>query len=329
MIAYLWQSWRSLRRPELWALPLFVLIMGVDDLGPLIDFNEQQNWSGLLAHWTVLSLQGWVVLLCWLPADRSAVAHPMRSWRMLAGCLSGAMAASWLAAVLVSYLSAHWPGLNPEVCSLCSPLERYRLSGLNLVGDSLQILLSTGLLAAVHELYQRRTASQAALQQILEAQQQQRRLDVDARLQALHTQIDPQFVHDALQTIEQGYLATLPGHSERASLQLAQLIDYLRMALPRLRESCRQLDEEVQLLRCYLALHNALHQTGIVLTSNWTLDFGATPVVPGMLLPFVRQALSGCTVPPRHCRLHARPGLSGVVMTIDLDGFQQSIEIAR
>jgi signal transduction histidine kinase len=77
-----------------------------------------------------------------------------------------------------------------------------------------------------------------------------KRQALDAQLRLMHAQIEPHFLFNTLANVQ----ALVETGSPRAAPVLQSLIDYLRAALPRLRDAGGTLGDEVALVRAYLQL---------------------------------------------------------------------------
>jgi signal transduction histidine kinase len=73
---------------------------------------------------------------------------------------------------------------------------------------------------------------------------------LDARYRLMHAQVEPHFLFNTLANVQ----ALVDTGSPQASRVLRALTDYLRAAVPRLRESATTLAQEIDLVRAYLEL---------------------------------------------------------------------------
>lgn len=73
---------------------------------------------------------------------------------------------------------------------------------------------------------------------------------LDARYRLMHAQVEPHFLFNTLANVQ----ALVDTGSPQASRVLRALTDYLRAAVPRLRESATTLSQELDLVRAYLEL---------------------------------------------------------------------------
>jgi signal transduction histidine kinase len=73
---------------------------------------------------------------------------------------------------------------------------------------------------------------------------------LDARMRLLQAQVKPHFLFNTLANVQ----ALVDANSPRASKVLANLIAYLRAAVPRMQASATTFDQEIELVRAYLEL---------------------------------------------------------------------------
>ncbi|RZU03112.1 sensor histidine kinase YesM [Rivibacter subsaxonicus] len=160
--------------------------------------------------------------------------------RWLAQTLAVALLAP-LGAFFVATVAAGW---NPaEVVR-----NEARLTGFVLVAGSglfLGLVLTLGALVREREAQARTQALRFQLErETLERQA------LDTQLRLMHAQIEPHFLFNTLANVQ----ALVETGSPRAAPVLQSLIDYLRAAVPRLRESRGTLEAEMALVRAYLQL---------------------------------------------------------------------------
>jgi sensor histidine kinase YesM len=178
-----------------------------------------------------------------------------------------------MALLLAFTLAGNWPQtLVPRwvmqliAVGLAAPLATFALYVMFVGGDVSRLLqhegllsgflwiagssLVVGLLLTLGALYRERDAQMHA--QALEFELERSTLArqaLDARLRALHAQIEPHFLFNTLANVQ----ALVETGSPRAAPVLRSLIAYLRAAMPRLRdESGSTLAAETELVRAYL-----------------------------------------------------------------------------
>lgn len=111
--------------------------------------------------------------------------------------------------------------------------------------------LVIGTVIALGALVRERDASARAQAIAFELERERlQRQAADARLSLLQAQIEPHFLFNTLANVQ----ALVESGSTRAPAVLASLINYLRAAMPRLREESPTLGNELALVRAYLDL---------------------------------------------------------------------------
>ncbi|MCC7039715.1 MAG: histidine kinase [Burkholderiales bacterium] len=148
--------------------------------------------------------------------------------------------------------------------------------------------------------YRRRASLRLARLHARELDQAQitRRM-VESRLQAMQACIEPQFLFDTLGAVERLH-ATDP---RSAAHLIDELINYLRAALPHLRDSASTVTKEVGLAHAWLNIRRLRDGRGPRFTSDVS-DTAATATMPPMLvLPLVDYALGEAAQDEARCAL--------------------------
>jgi hypothetical protein len=285
MLRHLLASWRSVRLVEVGGFLALGLLFGAVDLTALADAKQPEMlwpmfWRLLMSP-PVCTL---VLLLAWLPADRSDPASRWRNHRLVLACLLGtavAVPALWGLAEVVG-----WPGYEAFCEPKCPPKfplwQRF-------AADFLSVLLPSALAVALLEMLRRRWRAAAQLQSLLDEQAQLGRQAMAARLAAMQAQVEPRFLFDVLVDVQQRYAE---GAGEHAAEQLERLIHHLRVALPRLREqNVTTLDAEAALLGSYLALRHGLEHRPVDFADEVPAELRSTPLPAMLLLPLLQRAL--------------------------------------
>lgn len=303
-------AWRSLRRAELFAFLLPALGFGLVNLTVLADATPAAPLVPLATR-LLLSpvLAIGVLLLAWLPADRSAPASPWRPWRMGLAALLGSLAAVPVVWAVSEWLG--WPGMEAFCGDRCGPpLPLWQ----ELAGDFLATFLPAVLLVAVIELWGRRLRADAQLQALLAEQAALGRQAMAARLAAMQAQVEPQFLFDVLVDVQQQYAR---GETEPAAAQLERLIHHLRVALPRLREqNTTQLDAECALLASYLALREGLAHRPVNFDDQLPATLRSARLPAMLLLPLLQRALRLAPDLPAAVSLRADALANGLVVRL-------------
>lgn len=183
----------------------------------------------------------------------TAVALVLMFGFTLAGNWQQTLLPRWVAQVLaVALLAPIGAFLVATVAAGWNPAEvlrnEARLSGFVLVAGAALFL---GLLLTLGALLRERLAHARA--QELSFQLERATLErqaLDAQLRLMQAQIEPHFLFNTLANVQ----ALVETGSPRAAPVLQSLIDYLRAAVPRLRDVRSTLGDEIALVRAYLQL---------------------------------------------------------------------------
>ena len=182
--------------------------------------------------WIEVTLVAWTLFLgvtlakVWLPREGLA-----RSFTLLA-----VMVVFALLGCLLGYWATYDEGFFPPPSFIASDTVRWVIIG--------------GVLLVVDDLINRKRLSSARLR---ENETRVARLDRqadEARLQLMQAQIEPHFLFNTLANVKRLCATDADGGREL----LAQLMVYLRAALPRLREADATLGSELTLAQAYLAI---------------------------------------------------------------------------
>ena len=300
------ESWRSLHVIELAVFALAGLLFGIIDLSSLLEFDVGEHLlEVILRHLLMPVLACLILLLFWLPADRSEPQHPRRLYRLAAAALLGSL----VSIVLVSLFERALPW--PSIVDLMRakkhlpPYTGPSLSGV--LGDTLWILMPSAMMVTVIELLRRRRRSEAQVARMLDEHGHLRRRAMASRLAALQAQVEPQMLFDALVDIEQAY-----GRGDTAaSTRMDLLIRHLRVALPRLRESGSTLEAEAELLETYLGVLDGLGAKPLRFVRQWPDALRTAALPPMLLLPLLQRALRVAARPPTVCTLGAETSWGG------------------
>jgi LytS/YehU family sensor histidine kinase len=253
------------------------------------------------------------MLAAWAIADRSS-GRLARPWRLTLGVLLGAAVVIALAPHVVDWLGLD---LMPDRRVEEDPREIIPVWAYWTAGF-LDISFITGLAVAVLEMFRRRLNAQRALEAARKEQAHLARELLESRLAAMQAQVEPHFLFDSLVDV----LATYDRSADRGADVMDRLITYLRVALPRLRESGSTVQAEVDLLAAYLAVVAARH--GGLPVARFTVEPGCANArfSPMLLLPLVQRAMrcAGDTGSvPRRIELVVRPVGGDVVAQLRVE----------
>jgi len=299
-------SWRSLRSIELAVFSLAGLLFGIIDLSSLLEFDAGSYLLEVtLRHLLMPVLACLILLLFWLPADRSAPQHPHRLRRLAAVALLGSLASIVLVSALEQALP--WPSIV-DLMRAKKHLPPYPgPSWMGVLGDTLWILMPSAMMVTVIELLRRRRRSEVQVTRMLDEHAHLRRRAMASRLAALQAQVEPEMLFNALVDIEQAY-----GRGDAAaSRRMDLLIRHLRVALPRLRESGSTLEAEAELLETYLGVLDGLGAKPLRFARQWPDELSTAALPPMLLLPLLQRALRLAARPPTVCTLAAETAWGG------------------
>ncbi len=221
--------------------------------------------------------------LCgWLLADRGSDALVARAPRLILCAAASAL----LAALLVPHVIELF-GLpfNAEIRSDGKPM--HVPDWVLQTSFGLDVAFFTGLSFAVLEMSRRRRRAEVAVAAEQREQAALTRQVLESRLAAMQAQVEPQFLFEALVDIERLY----ERDPAAAAANLDRLIQYLRVALPRLRDSGSSIQGEVELVESYLAVVQALHDGKPKLRITADRDAACRTFYPMLLLPLIQRAV--------------------------------------
>ncbi|MBK6981916.1 MAG: histidine kinase [Betaproteobacteria bacterium] len=117
----------------------------------------------------------------------------------------------------------------------------------------------------------------------------------EAKLQALQAQVEPHFLYNTLANV-QALTEVDPG---RANTMVGHLIQYLRNALPKMRESVSTVGQEIELVRAYLNILQMRMGKRLSFDISVPESLLATPFPPLMLPSLVENAIQHGLEPQR------------------------------
>jgi signal transduction histidine kinase len=242
-------GWRALRGLNALTLALaapVAVLWGAEGLALSLFVGGASGWDALQHQWrqslTYLCLLMPLLVVTTLALNLSAD----RGWAVrvlalaLAGCLGAAVfAMAWIPAnCMVGERQASSPVCRAPVV----PLDLQQLSTL------MRAALASTLIVALLTIHRRGLESAALLNDSRLHRARIQRQESEARLRALQSQIEPHFLFNTLAHIQRLHEVDPP----RGASMLHSLIDYLRSALPQMREPDTTLGRELALTRAYL-----------------------------------------------------------------------------
>ena len=295
---------RSVTWRELGFFLLVALIAAAGNATSFFEFAAKGMAPTKLAVVIVLPLTVVPFAVCgWLLADRGNDALLSRMMRMIS-CVA---AASLLAALLVPpFLDLIGLQFNGDFDY--DGKMKHIPDWLMQLSFGLDAAFFMALSFAVLEMSGRRRRAERAVDVEQHEQAALTRRLLESRLAAMQAQVEPQFLFDALVDIERLYARD----AGAAASNLDRLIQYLRVALPRLRESGSSIQAEVELVESYLAVVQALHDGQPQLRLQVERDCALRTFYPMLLLPLVQRAVRRTARVPETIEIEAAHNGRGV-----------------
>jgi sensor histidine kinase YesM len=144
-----------------------------------------------------------------------------------------------------------------------------------------------GLLTVVGELYRREVASLRAMRDAESDRATFEREMVEARLQVLQAQIEPHFLFNTLANVRRLY--EVDRRSGRTMLE--NLMRYLEVALPRMRDNVSTLGRDAELIDAYLRVQQIRMGRRLIYSIDVPSSLQDRPVPPMMILTLVENAI--------------------------------------
>lgn len=137
-------------------------------------------------------------------------------------------------------------------------------------------------ISAQRRLKRRAEKSQAEAEQNLLSKQL-----IEAKLAAMQAQIEPHFLFNTLASVQQ-LIETDPA---AAAKMQANLIKYLRAAIPQMRDKSTTIGQEVELVRAYLNIQKMRMEERLSFSFDISTALESMPIPPMMLLTLVENAI--------------------------------------
>jgi hypothetical protein len=264
-----------------------------------VDYSvaDQLGWLARLAvHWGLAALP--LGLAFDLTERRAPGGRPSQLGRAIA-VLAGAGAGALVMALHGKYLD---PAISQTAIGVDLTLPDRFLYGFS------QLAFWGAVGAVLHAADERRRRSGIALHTEQVARLRGETQLADARLAALHAQVEPQFLLATLGRVERSYETD----AAAADRVLAALICFLREAVPMLRRQHSTLAEECRLLQAYLDVTG----TGEARVADVEAATGAEPMPPGLLVSLAQKMLE--LGPDRDPRFELSAIRAGATITVEL-----------
>ena len=196
----------------------------------ILEYELANTLQAFAEYFGEVAIVGYAILLCVTFVDyRLPREGAVRSAALFAAVMSGAAIGVGLGLV-IRYGDGHYP-------PFLYPL-----------GEGLRWMAIAGVLTIVHEAQRRERRAAGALHEIEVNRIALERRRTEARLQMMKAQIEPHFLFNTLATLKRLF-RTEP---QSGDAMLDKLMQYLRGALPRLREDESSLGDELDLVDAYL-----------------------------------------------------------------------------
>jgi Histidine kinase len=320
------RAWAGLNRRHGLALALGTLLVAVHDISLLSDKFARPGVGKIMAFdvFSTIALFS-ITLLVWSAATAGhASTGPARTRALaLAIVVSGVLAS----VVIVPLMNAI--GIVEIWADLVGRKRPVPPLAIAIVGNIFHLGLFSFLFVVALEILQRRAATVSAM---LAAQQEQTtiaRAALESRLAAMQAQVEPQFLFNTLVAIE----ALYQRNAAAAADNLDRLIQYLRVALPRLREPGSTVGAELDLVSAYLAVVTSLHDGRPTLSVTVGDHCGAARFYPMLLLPLIQRAVrEGDGSLPESIRIGVQKVGTDVVIVTRIaraGGCDEDFELAR
>jgi hypothetical protein len=284
MFARATDAWSRLNRRHALGLVLAILLMTAVDLSTMADKLDKPGVVKVIAFdlFVTVSLFS-ITLLAWSAA---VAGRPPRGPERMRAIVMAVVASGLLSAAIVvpTMNAAGIPEIAYELMGKKRPLPPLWVG---ILANTVHLGLFAALFVLVAETLQRRSATSAA---ILAARREQAAVAhevLESRLAAMQAQVEPQFLFNSLVGIEALYRKD----ADAAAANLDRLIEYLRVALPRLRAPGSTIAGEIDLVRAYLAVVTSLHGGRPALSVTVGEGCADARFYPMLLLPLIQRAV--------------------------------------
>ena len=278
------RAWAGLNRRHGLALALGTLLVAVHDISLLADKLARPGVVKIVVFDLLSTIVLFsITLLAWSAATYGHAPTGTARNRALAFAIvvSGVLASIVIVPLMNSIAIAE---LWSDVMGRKRPLPPLWIG---ILGNIFHLGLFSFLLVVAIEILHRRAATTSAIHASQQEQSSIARAALESRLAAMQAQVEPQFLFNALVAIE----ALYQRNAGAAAENLDRLIQYLRVALPRLREPGSTVGAELDLVRAYLAVVTSLHGGRPALTVTIGDLCSAARFYPMLLLPLIQRAV--------------------------------------
>ena len=116
---------------------------------------------------------------------------------------------------------------------------------------------------------------------------------IESDLQAMQARVEPQFLFNTLAQVRDLYRED----AARGERMLDELINYLRAAMPRMRDTTSTLGQEIELARAYLAIVAVRLGDRLTVSIDAPAEHGGARMPPMLLLPLVDHVVRAAAAP--------------------------------
>jgi hypothetical protein len=279
------RAWSQLNRKHVLGVLLTVLLLSAINVSGVADKLGRPGVGKVITFDVFASFVLFTItLLAWSAASFGHAPTGGRRMRavVLAILVSGLVSAAIIVPVGDLYgIPEVWRELMGKAGRPAPPLW------LGILGYTIHLGMFSFAFVLVGETLHRRASTAAAITAARREQASVAREVLESRLAAMQAQVEPQFLFNALVGIEALYRKD----AAAAADNLDRLIQYLRVALPRLREPGSTIAAEIDLVRAYLDVVTSLHGGRPELTITVGDDCAGARFYPMLLLPLVQRAV--------------------------------------
>jgi len=257
-----------------------VWLTAIMDVSQTMPFGQQ-----LLGSLIAYEIRALCLMVAIVIADRAVdEGAPRRRAYLLAavfGCLAGFLVTepmewAWRTYILPDRWPADWPWLHGTPALFHWPL--FHLT---------QWLPEAGAVVFIYA--DRRAARETA--ELLHAAELDRihrsKIALESRLSAMQARVEPQFLFNTLVQVERLY-----GLDARLAAQtMDELIAYLRAAMPRMRDTSSTVEQEIELVRAYLAIVRLRLGERLTVRIEVPPEVAPMRMPPMTLLPLIDHAV--------------------------------------
>ncbi|MBE2242093.1 MAG: histidine kinase [Burkholderiaceae bacterium] len=273
-------TWRQVGATVVLGCALAVVLMGTG----IAWFS---GFTGLLLAVAAAQIRAFPLLLGFVVADRVAAGDPQRrapyAWAVFVGAAAGMALAMPFVNLMGRALGFDdFTGAPPDFWFFA-----YQVCDMVLIAG-----------AAVWVILDRRRAA-LARERMLGAELDRiaaERRSLQSDLQAMQARVEPQFLFNTLTQLGALYRED----AARGERMLDELINYLRAAMPKMRDTSSTLGQEIELARAYLAIVAVRLGDRLTVSIDAPAEHGGARMPPMLLLPLVDHVVRAAAAPGPH-----------------------------